>query len=108
MTRNLSIVIVCFAAILAYGCSDNNAAEKKTAAPPAEPHYALATAEKTSVEQVYKLPAQLAAYQEVSIFPKVNGYVKTVSVDVGSKVTQGKLLMVLQDPELEQEALQAK
>ena len=37
-----------------------------------------------------KLPGQLAAYQEVSIFPKVNGYVKKVNVDIGSKVTKGQ------------------
>ena len=55
-----------------------------------------------------KLPGQLAAYQEVSIFPKVNGYVKNVLVDIGSKVSQGNLLMTLEAPELEEAALQAK
>ncbi|HEY4109949.1 efflux RND transporter periplasmic adaptor subunit [Puia sp.] len=93
--------------LLVYGCSDNHAAEKKST-PAAEPHYALATAEKQNVQQVYKLPAQLAAYQEVSIFPKVNGYVKTVLVDIGSQVSAGQLLMVLEDPELEQAAAQAR
>ena len=57
---------------------------------------------------IIKLPAQLAAYEEVSIFPKVNGYVKTVLVDIGSKVSQGSLLMVLEAPELEQASSQAK
>jgi RND family efflux transporter MFP subunit len=55
-----------------------------------------------------KLPGQLAAYQEVSIFPKVNGYVKNVNVDIGSKVHQGQLLMTLEAPELEQSTMQAK
>ncbi len=35
-------------------------------------------------------------------------YVKTVLVDIGSKVAQGTLLMILAAPELQQEALQAK
>jgi membrane fusion protein, multidrug efflux system len=100
--------IVVLAALFFYGCSDNNAAEKKPATPPAEPHYTLATAEQRPVQQLYKLPAQLAAYQEVSIFPKVNGYVKTVAVDIGSHVGAGQLLMLLEDPELEQAAAQAR
>ena len=55
-----------------------------------------------------KLPGQLAAYQEVSIFPKVNGYVKDVKVDIGSHVKKGQLLMTLEAPELEQSTMQAK
>ncbi len=50
----------------------------------------------------------MAALQEVSIFPKVNGYVKQVLVDIGSRVVAGAPLMVLEAPELEQAALQAK
>ena len=108
MNKRISIIILFFAAVLAYGCSDNKAAEKQVAAAPAEPHFALATAEAQPVEEVYKLPAQLAAYQEVSIFPKVNGYVKTVLVDVGSHVRQGQLLMVLEAPELQEAVAQAR
>ena len=55
-----------------------------------------------------KLPGQLAAYQEVTIFPKVNGYVKNVNVDIGSKVKKGYLLMTLEAPELEQSTIQAR
>ena len=106
MKKQFSIILI-FAAVLAYGCSDNKAAEKQAAAP-AEPHYDLATAEKTPVKQVYKLPAQLAAYQQVSIFPKVNGYVKSVLVDVGSHVREGELLMVLEAPELQEAVAQAR
>ena len=70
--------------------------------------YQLATVEKGGVATVIKLPAVLAAYQEVSIFPKVNAYVKNVLVDVGTRVTQGSILMILEAPELEQAVIQAK
>jgi membrane fusion protein (multidrug efflux system) len=106
MNKNFFIVLS-LGALFFYGCSDNKAAEKQKTAP-AAPHFELAKAEKRPVQQVFKLPAQLAAYQEVSIFPKVNGYVKTVFVDVGSHVQQGQLLMVLEAPELEQAVVQAK
>ncbi|MES2374507.1 MAG: efflux RND transporter periplasmic adaptor subunit [Bacteroidota bacterium] len=88
-------------------CSDK--AEKKNDNPPdTAQSYPTATVESGGVSTVIKLPAQLAAFQEVSIFPKVNGYVKTVTVDVGSKVSQGSVLMLLEAPELEQSVLQAK
>ncbi len=74
----------------------------------ASPKYVLATAEKKSVDQILKLPAQLAAYQEVSIFPKVNGYVTSVAVDIGSHVRKGQLLMKLEAPELIQAVAQAR
>lgn len=70
--------------------------------------YETAVVETGGVATLIKLPAQLAAWQEVSIFPKVNGYVKTVSVDVGSQVGAGQNLMSLEAPELEQAAIQAR
>ena len=100
-------IIILLSAIVFYSCSDKKDADNKTT-PVAAPHYDLVKAEKQSVEQVVKLPAQLAAYQEVSIFPKVNGYVKTVLVDIGSHVRQGQLLMVLEAPELIEATVQAK
>jgi membrane fusion protein (multidrug efflux system) len=103
--RNIFFILA--AALFAAGCSDNKAADKK---PPIVTKTNLHTVlvEARPVEQSIKLPAQLAAYQEVSIFPKVNGYVKTVSVDIGSHVKAGQLLMTLEDPELLQAVLQAK
>ncbi|HEX3767631.1 MAG TPA: efflux RND transporter periplasmic adaptor subunit [Puia sp.] len=72
------------------------------------PHYAISLVQANGPSSMIKLPGQLAAYQEVSIFPKVNGYVKNVHVDIGSKVRQGQLLMTLEAPELAQSTLQAK
>jgi len=75
---------------------------------PASAEYPLAEVKSSGLSTMVKLPGQLAAYQEVKIFPKVNGYVKYVYVDIGSKVTRGQLLMTLEAPELEQETLQAR
>ncbi len=63
---------------------------------------------KSGVATLIKLPAQLFAYQEVSIFPKVNGYVKEVYVDIGSEVHTGQLLMMLEAPEIIQAVAQAR
>jgi len=100
----LLVVTISFTA-----CSSNEAKSKKAEAPKdAAPKYDLATIVKGGVANSIKLPAQLAALQEVSIFPKVNGYVKSVFVDIGSRVSKGTLLMVLEAPELADAALQAR
>jgi membrane fusion protein, multidrug efflux system len=96
------------AIILAAGCSDKKADDKQPVAPPAKPHFQTATVRQQSVEQLIKLPAMLAAFLQVSIFPKVNGYVTSVRVDVGSHVRQGDLLMTLEAPELVQAVVQAR
>ncbi len=68
----------------------------------------LAAVEKSGVATLVKLPGQLFAYQEVSIYPKVNGYVKDVYVDIGSEVHDGQLLMMLEAPEIVQAVAQAR
>jgi membrane fusion protein, multidrug efflux system len=102
-----TFIIILFGALSCCGCSEKKDPENKTVTHPAM-HYELVKAEQKSVEEILKLPAQLAAYQEVSIFPKVNGYVRSVMVDIGSQVREGQLLMVLEAPELEQASTQAK
>ena len=102
------LILIFSLAICWTACSDKKDPDKKSDDPGSARHYQLATAEKTSVIQQIKLPAQFAAYEEVSIFPKVNGYVQTVLVDIGSKVKKGQTLMTLEAPELEQASVQAK
>ncbi|MFT3932695.1 MAG: efflux RND transporter periplasmic adaptor subunit [Chitinophagaceae bacterium] len=107
MKRN-SILLTAMVTLF-YACGETQSAEKKEK--PAEagrPHYDLVSAEPAGLAQTINLPAQLAAYQEVSIFPKVNGYVRSVSVDIGSHVKQGQVLMELEAPELVQASTQAK
>jgi len=99
--------------VVVAGCSNGSGApaEKKRAAPTddaATSAIETITLEKGALPQQVKLPAQLAAFEEVSIFPKVNGYVKDVFVDVGSAVHKGQLLMTLDAPELQQATTQAR
>jgi membrane fusion protein, multidrug efflux system len=102
-------ILFIFLAALFIACSSDVAENQKPEpAKKTGTDFQLATLQKNGVASFIKLPAQLAAYEEVSIFPKVNGYVKTVRVDIGSRVKKGDLLMVLEAPELEQAVSQAK
>ena len=101
-------ILFAFIISLMVSCSSNSA-ETNRKEKKAEPvSYTLTAVEKGGVATTIKLPGQLAAYEEVSIFPKVNGYVKSVLVDIGSKVNKGSLLMALEAPEMEQAVMQAK
>ncbi|MDB5138009.1 MAG: efflux transporter periplasmic adaptor subunit [Mucilaginibacter sp.] len=48
-----------------------------------------------------RLPGQLVPFNEVNLFPKVNGFVKQLFVDRGSIVKKGQLLITLEAPEME-------
>lgn len=47
-----------------------------------------------------KIPAELAAFREVDLYAKVSSFVKKISVDVGSQVQTGQILVRLEAPEL--------
>src|ERR1700722_15020021 len=103
-------IAVAMLLIAATGCSSGKGAPAETPATAASPSPAVETVtlQKGALPQQVKLPAQLAAFEEVSIFPKVNGYVRDVFVDVGSAVRKGQLLMTLEAPELQQATTQAR
>jgi RND family efflux transporter MFP subunit len=105
--KQILYVIAAIAAFTSCSSSDGRGNTKQGSGP-AAPVYQLTTVTKTGISSNYTLPAQLAAYEEVSIFPKVNGYVKNVLVDIGSHVNAGQLLMTLDAPELLQASAQAK
>jgi membrane fusion protein (multidrug efflux system) len=46
------------------------------------------------------LPGVLQPYQTVDLYAKVNGFIKTMTVDIGSQVHKGQLLMTLDAPEM--------
>jgi membrane fusion protein, multidrug efflux system len=100
------MLLIPFILVLYSSCGDKK--DPETKAPEAAPKYTLVAVQRASIGQQLKLPGQLAAYQEVSIFPKENGYVKTVLVDIGSAVKKGQVLMTLEAPELQQAVVQAK
>lgn len=88
--------------------SCNEKPVEKPAAISKNASYQTAIALKTKLNTTLRLPAQLMAYQEVNIFPKVNGYVKNVLVDIGTHVFKGELLLRLEAPEMQQMSLAAK
>jgi len=65
--------------------------------------YQYATVAEKALSSSARLPGQLIPFNEVNIFPKVNGFVKQLFVDRGSIVKKGQLLVILEAPEMESE-----
>lgn len=54
-----------------------------------------------------KLPGQFFAFEEVSLYPKVSGFIKDISVDRGAYVKKGQVLLQMEAPEIQQQLVSA-
>lgn len=72
-----------------------------------ESKYEIGHIEEKPLSSFVKLPAQLKPFEEVNIYAKANGYVKTLLVDRGSVVKTNQVLLTLEAPEIESQLLAA-
>lgn len=63
--------------------------------------YQIGTVSEKALSSTAKLPGQLIPFNQVNLFPKVNGFVKQLFVDRGSIVKKGQLMVILEAPEME-------
>jgi membrane fusion protein (multidrug efflux system) len=89
---------VCFLA----ACSGNQKPVDLTETKAAGPKkYEIGSITEKALSSYARLPGQLNPFEEVNLFPKVNGFVKQIFVDRGSQVSKGQLLLTLEAPEME-------
>lgn len=55
---------------------------------------------KGALSSSIKIPGELIAFQQVDLYAKVSSFVKKLNVDVGSVVSAGQLLAIMEAPEL--------
>jgi membrane fusion protein (multidrug efflux system) len=72
------------------------------------PAVALVPVKKGKLNSSISVPGELVPYQEVDLYAKINSYVKTLLVDIGSEVHKGQLLATLDAPEIESQLAEAK
>jgi membrane fusion protein (multidrug efflux system) len=101
----ISATIALFSLLFA-SCSskEGDASEKKQVAA----NYPTCTVKTQALPTTLRLPAQLNPFYEVSIYPRVTGYIKSLPVDIGSVVKEGQLLMEMDAPDVEQNSLSAQ
>ena len=89
------------------GNSDKTVPTAATPAPNATTTVSTVVVASKKLQTTIALPAQLTPYEQVDIYPKVTGFVETVTVDRGSRVHRGQLLVKLTAPELVSQRSQA-
>ena len=98
--------------VITIGCnsatSSNTTPATATPAPNTPTTVSTVAVISKKLQTTVSLPAQLTPYQQVDIYPKVTGFVETVTVDRGSRVHRGQLLVQLTAPELLSQRAQAE
>jgi RND family efflux transporter MFP subunit len=62
----------------------------------------------STLDTTARLPGELAPYEMVALYPRVNGFVEEIGVDRGSVVRRGQLLARLAAPELASQRAEAE
>lgn len=111
--RTLTLLAVLGASTLVCAsCSTNSASsDSKGNAQPAStpaPSVEVATVESRKLAIVVRLPGELQPYEEVAVFPKVTGFVDAITVDRGSLVKSGQLMITLIAPEIAAQRAEAQ
>ncbi len=68
----------------------------------------VAPVESQKLDTTLTLPAQISPYEAVDVYPKVTGFIDTITVDRGSRVHAGQLVIRLSAPELIAQSTQAE
>src|SRR6267378_530802 len=68
----------------------------------------VAIAQRDSKPKELILPGTFQAFNQTTIFPRSNGYVKSWKVDIGDNVQAGQLLAEIATPEVDQQLAQAR
>ncbi|HUH28624.1 efflux RND transporter periplasmic adaptor subunit [Gelidibacter sp.] len=107
-----SIKTLAFLTILATltlaSCSNSESKHKATAETIKTPaKQAIVTQPIAQMHPEYELvvSGELEPAEQVSLYAKVNGFVKKLYVDIGSSVKKGQLLAVLEAPEMDQQLI---
>ena len=87
--------------LLLIACKPNQSNQTAATPKPAEPvSVKLVQPRKGDINRIVTLPASIIANQQVTLYSKATGYLKTISVDKGDEVKKGDLLAEIEAPEL--------
>src|SRR5512139_1570084 len=102
MTGRLLLLLgVSSLATLSASCRGSSAGAGQTPGPaPGPPTVEVAVVVSSRLHITIPLPGELRPYQVVPIYPRVTGFVRSISVDRGAHVRQGQSIARLDAPEL--------
>jgi len=98
-----------FPALFLAGCGRPAEQSVTSSVPLSAPQtVAVAKVESHTLNTTLSLPAQISPYEAVDIYPKVSGFLDKISVDRGSRVHAGEVIVRLSAPELAAQRAQAE
>lgn len=74
----------------------------------AAPTVGVATVTTKPISRQLTVSSELVPFQEIDVYAKESGFVRTLNVDYGTRVTTGDVMAVLEIPELEMKLAQDK
>ncbi len=86
------------------GILDRDAEQIKTALP----RVMVVNPRQSAAVVEVQLPGDVQALQETTVYPRTSGYLKQWLVDIGDEVEAGKLLAVIDTPDVDQQLSKAK
>jgi RND family efflux transporter MFP subunit len=104
----ISAVAIAGVSLSSSACSGGKQVEAQSTKTVDAPTVAVAKAATDNLSYKLMLTAEFKPFQEVEVMAKVAGYVKTINVDVGDRVSQGQLLAVLEIPEMADDLARAQ
>lgn len=96
-------ILVVTAGLLA-SCSETKAEENSIAKTEKTENIEIKTVAVSQLQPEYeiRLSGELEPAEQVSLYAKVNGFIKKLNVDIGDYVKKGQLLAILEAPEMDQ------
>ncbi|WP_437487837.1 efflux RND transporter periplasmic adaptor subunit [Sorangium sp. So ce1014] len=74
----------------------------------AAPRVVVVAPQPVSSDRALALPGSIQPLEETVVYPRVSGYVRRWTVDLGDRVEEGQVLAEIDTPELDQELAQAR
>lgn len=107
MTPRAAIITFC---VLLAGCGGSASQNPQAGAAPDSnaPQIFVVPVESQKLDTTLTLPAQIAPYESVDVYPKVTGFIDSILVDRGSRVRAGEIIARLSAPELVAQRSQAE
>jgi RND family efflux transporter MFP subunit len=106
--RKLAVLAAGFLILGSVACSRESRADAREPQASTIPTVAVAKAKTEDMSRGLVITAEFKPFQEVDVMAKVAGYVKSINVDVGSRVKEGDLLAVLEIPEMADDQARAQ
>ncbi|WP_018613977.1 efflux RND transporter periplasmic adaptor subunit [Segetibacter koreensis] len=95
-----SAIVVSLVVLQSCGGKQEKPAHETEEKQTATPTFKVATVVSDKPAFTVVLPGELKPYEEVSIYPKIKGFIKKIYVDRGSYVHKGQVLAQLEAPEI--------